>query len=101
MHRQDAICRQSLVGSENPVSASGDPRAPGDATARTRLVARYRVHYTHPDGVTTTADYDSERDLGVSDVIVVDGERWQVQEVEPFQIEGYDALLAVVPAADD
>lgn len=62
---------------------------------------RYRLHFTHPDGVTTTADYESERDVAVDEVIVVDGERWRVQEVEPLQIEDYDGFLAVVPATED
>jgi hypothetical protein len=62
---------------------------------------RYRVHFTHRDGVTTTADHVSERDVAVDEVIVVEGERWQVQEVEPLQIEDYDALLAVVPVGND
>ncbi len=62
---------------------------------------RYRLHFTHPDGVTTTADYDRDRDLGVDEVIVFEGERWQVQEVEPLRIDDYDALLALVPAGND
>ncbi len=61
----------------------------------------YRLHFTHPDGVTTTADHDSDREVAVDEVIVVEGERWRVQEVEPLRIDDYDALLAVVPAGDE
>jgi hypothetical protein len=60
-------------------------------------VTHYRLHYTHPDGMTTTGDYDSEQQPAVGDVIDVAGERWEVQEIEPFQFNGYDALVAVVP----
>jgi len=58
---------------------------------------RYRLHFTHPDGVTTTDDHESPDEVAVGDVIDVDGRRWQVQEVEPFALEDYDGLVAVVP----
>ncbi len=57
---------------------------------------RYRVHYAHPNGIDTTGAYDSERDLAVGDIFEVDGERWQVEEVEPFELEDYDGYVAVV-----
>jgi hypothetical protein len=60
-------------------------------------VTRYRVHYTHPDGMTTTGDYESEQEPTVGDVLDVGGGRWEVQEIEPFQFGDYNALVAVVP----
>lgn len=60
---------------------------------------RYRVHYTHPDGLDTTGDYDSAgQELGVDDVIEADGQRWRVREIEPFELEDYDGYVAVVRA---
>ena len=56
----------------------------------------YRLHFTHPDGVTTTEDYDSDADVSVGDLIEREGASWLVQEVEPFGL-GYDGLVAVVP----
>ena len=61
----------------------------------------YRLHMTHPDGVTTTADHDSQADLAVGDLVEHDGSRWVVQEVEPFGLEDYEGLVAVVPAGSD
>ena len=64
---------------------------------KTGFVLRYRLHFTHPDGVTTTDDHDSEQPLAVGDVLELDGARWRVEEVEPFQLEDYAGLAAVVP----
>jgi hypothetical protein len=63
-------------------------------------VPHYRIHFTHPDGVTTTDDHDSGTELSVGDVVELEGSRWQVEEVEPFQIEDYEGLVAVVPAGE-
>ena len=58
---------------------------------------RYRLHFTHPDGVTTTDDHESEEPLAAGDVLELDGVRWRVEEVEPFQLDDYAGLVAVVP----
>ncbi len=60
---------------------------------------RYRVHYTHPEGLDTTGDYEtSDRELAVDDVIEADGHEWRVREIETFEIEDYDGYVAVVRA---
>jgi hypothetical protein len=64
-------------------------------------VPRYRLHFTHPDGVTTTDDHTSDDTLAVGDVVEVAGKQWRVEEVEPFQLEDYAGLVAVVPADAD
>jgi hypothetical protein len=63
---------------------------------------RYRLHYTHPDGMTTTGDYEGdERDLAVGDVLVLDGKPWRIEEIEPFDLEEYSGYVAVSPAESD
>ena len=57
----------------------------------------YRVHYSHPNGIDTTGDYDSEQELSIGDIIEVDGVRWQVQEIEPFELQNYDGYVALFP----
>jgi hypothetical protein len=64
-------------------------------------VPHYRLHFTRADGVTTTDDHDSERELAVGDLVEHDGRRWVVQEVEHFGLEDYDGFVAVVPADGD